>query len=207
MRKRINSGERKYKMIQIKCDTKDSLPLNALTELQGELKTLSKENAEKLKKQIRENGFIVPFFVWRDKDVNYILDGHQRKDVLLQMEADGEELPSRFPVVYVQSDNEKDAKKKLLAINSQYGRMTEESLFNFMEEIDFEFEDLKDFQFAGIDEVALEGLFDEANKPEHTDEELDSVPEMRETDIQRGDMFQLGRWVYCPKCKRKHWVT
>ena len=188
MRKRINSGERKYKMIQIKCDTKDSLPLNALTELQGELKTLSKENAEKLKKQIRENGFIVPFFVWRDKDVNYILDGHQRKDVLLQMEADGEELPSRFPVVYVQSDNEKDAKKKLLAINSQYGKMTEESLFNFMEEVDFQFDDLKDFQFAGIDEVALEGLFGELSDDKINEKEID---ENIETENK------------CPKCGYK----
>ena len=133
-------------MIQIKCETKDSLPLEELTNLQGDLKTLSKENAEKLKKQIRDNGFIVPFFVWRNGETNYILDGHQRQDVLRQMEADGEEIPERFPVVYVEADDMKDAKKKLLAINSQYGKMTEEGLFNFIEDIDFQFDVLEEFE-------------------------------------------------------------
>jgi len=161
-------------MIEIKCDTKERLTLDEMTNLQGKLKTLTKENAAKLKKQIREHGFIVPFFVWRDGEVNYILDGHQRQDVLRQMEADGEEIPERFPVVYVEADDEKDAKKKLLAINSQYGKMTEEGLFNFMEEIDFEFEDLADFEFPTINYGEI--------FPINEEEEWEGMPEFVQED-------------------------
>lgn len=138
-------------MIEIKCDTKDSLRIDELSDLQGNLKKLSKQNAEKLKKQIIEHGFCVPFFVWHDNEKNYILDGHQREKVLREMQENGEEIPEKFPVVFIEAKNRKDAKKKLLAINSQYGTMSDDGLKIFLEDIEFNFDELKDFELLNID--------------------------------------------------------
>jgi len=187
--------------IKIACETKHSLPLADLTCLQGDLKTLSDENKAKLRKQIVEKGFIAPFFVWKNEEngkvINYIIDGHQREVVLKDMASEGEELPGAFPVVYIEAKDERDAKEKLLAINSQYGKMTEESLFNFAEEPDFQFKDLGDFEFAGIDMEGLEGLFDEANEPEHTDEDNICTAKKNEIIVDNEEEFleQFDRFI------------
>ncbi len=176
--------------IEIKCSGDKFLKLSELSNFQGELKSLSNENYKKLKTQIENHGFIVPFFVWKSEDKNYILDGHQREAVLSKMANEGVVLPEAFPVVYVEAENEKDAKAKLLAINSQYGKMTEQSLFDFAG-MDFDFSELAENFTLPVDMKNLKSFFDEAGKSDS--EKLDDVPEERETDIQAGDMFQLGR--------------
>ena len=33
----------------------------------------------------------------------------------------------------------------------------------------------------------------------------DEVPEVTENPVSKlGEVYQLGRWIYCPKCKKKH---
>jgi hypothetical protein len=106
----------------------------------------------------------VPFFVWKSGDRNYILDGHQRESVLERMLSDGVELPEAFPVVYVQADDVNDAKRKLLAINSQYGEMTSQGLHDFIADTDIDFVELDGFEFAQIDMGELADVMDESNK-------------------------------------------
>ncbi len=186
--------------IEIKCSGKDYLPLGELTTFQGNLKTLSEENYKKLRKQIEQHGFIVPFFVWKSGDKNYILDGHQRETVLLRMRSEGVLIPDEYPVVFIEAENRKEAKAKLLAINSQYGTMTEEGLFDFVDN-DFNFGDLSDFTLP-VDMIKLEDMF--GNGEEHSEEELDHIPEERKTDIKMGDMFQLGRHrLLCGDCTKQ----
>ena len=48
-----------------------------LKDLQGNLKTISKDNLEKLKQSILKYGIFVPKFVWIENNKNYwIEDGH-----------------------------------------------------------------------------------------------------------------------------------
>lgn len=78
--------------MRITCDTKDTLPLSALSEFQGGLKKRDDGDYEKIRKSIEKYGFATPFFVWAHDGVNHVLDGHGRLETLKRMQADGEEI-------------------------------------------------------------------------------------------------------------------
>jgi DNA modification methylase len=128
------------KKIIVTCKGADVLPIDSLEEFQGNLKKLSKKNLDKLKKQILRNGFNVPFFVWRVNDWCRILDGHQRLKGLLSLRNDGYEIPL-LPVAYIEAENEKDARQKLLGITSQYGEFEIEELNEWISDLDSDIAD------------------------------------------------------------------
>lgn len=147
--------------IKIECEGKATLALSELNPLQGEMKTLSDQNYEKLKKEIIEDGFSFPFAVWESPlDAQfYIIDGHQRFAVLNKMKSEGWAIP-QVPVVFVRAPDLKTAKKKLLAAASQYGTMSEQGLIQFLGS-DFDFEEVATtFNFPEID---LGGLMVQMN--------------------------------------------
>lgn len=80
------------KTIAIKCETKDSLNIAEMTELQGNLKHREQVDYDKIKLSIIKYGFSFPFFVWKS-DKNYILDGHGRFATLCKMQKDGYLIP------------------------------------------------------------------------------------------------------------------
>ena len=118
-------------MIEIKCSTKDTLNLSEITEFQGSLKERDSTDYEKIERSIRKHGFSFPFFIWKHDGVNHCLDGHGRLETLQRMVAGGEQIPP-LPVVYVDCKNEADAKEMLLKLNSTYGRMTADSVREFI---------------------------------------------------------------------------
>ena len=128
-------------MIKIKCDTKDTLLLEDITEFQGNLKNREDSDYEKILKSINKHGFSFPFFIWKKGKINYCLDGHGRYEALQRLVASGEKLPP-LPVVYVKCKDEADAKELLLKINSTYGRMTAESVKEFLGDIQVDVEDI-----------------------------------------------------------------
>jgi hypothetical protein len=132
---------REIKTISIKCETKDTLELAELIELQGNLKARTDIDYDKIKLSIIKYGFSFPFFVWRGEDKNYILDGHGRMATLCKMQKDGYIIPP-LPVVYIQAKDKKEAKQKLLRLNSQYGKMTKESVLEFADDIDLNFDEI-----------------------------------------------------------------
>lgn len=103
-------------------------------EFQGELKKLSKRNLERLKSRIIEDGFNVPFFVWEHQGNYMILDGHQRLKALVSLREDGYDMPL-LPVAFIDAEDEADARKKLLAISSQYGVFDGEELSQWLDEL------------------------------------------------------------------------
>lgn len=99
------------KTITIACKAADTLPLEKLTVIQGDLKSLSDSNSEKLKSSIIKYGFSAPIFVWESgiKKPKYnILDGTQRVAVLKMLQKDGYKIPD-LPVVYISAKNKKEA--------------------------------------------------------------------------------------------------
>ena len=167
-------------MIRVTCKGAASLPLDKLQAFQGELKRLNPKNAEKLEKSIREYGFTAPFFVW---DGN-LLDGHQRMKVL-QKRFRKEEYPEAgFPVVYIYADNEKEAKKKLLQITSQYGEFDAQGLADFTDGLDFDFDSIR----------LTDGEFDFKPPEEGTkdDDEAPEVDEEEEPQSKLGEIYELG---------------
>src|SRR5215831_15272199 len=139
--------------VQISCKAAINLDLDQLTPLQGDLKELPQTNFNKLKQSILRHGITFPFFVWQSEGTNYILDGTQRDRVLLKLVAAGYECPP-LPCALIDSKDKREAAEKILLISSQYGRMTEESLDEFLAENDLSFLELADeLELPSIDDA------------------------------------------------------
>ncbi|HUS50081.1 MAG TPA: DNA methyltransferase [Candidatus Paceibacterota bacterium] len=181
------------KKIIITCRGADSLPLDSLENFQGNLKKLSKSNLDKLKKQIIRNGFNVPFFVWRVEDWCRILDGHQRLKALLSLREDGYEIPL-LPVAYIEAENEKDARQKLLGIASQYGEFEIEQLGEWIDELDADIAESLRFSDGEI-KIELDELEEKTEIPEEKKE-----PEF----LKVGDLLELNNHrVLCGDSTKK----
>jgi len=181
-------------LIEIKCKGSSTAKLGEIHIIQGNLKELTDTNYLKLKDQIIKNGFIAPFFVWskqngkeKQKD---LLDGTQRKLTLLKMLEEKIPMPENFPIVDVDAPDEATAKKIILALSSQYGKMSEESLFEFAYDlISFE-EMVGSFDFDAIDfNHFKENFFDP--DPDAVEGE-DDVPANAPAISQLGDVWYLG---------------
>jgi len=135
------NGHAAEKTLRITCTGAGTAALDDLRPLQGDLKSLSDENYEKLKRSILEHGFSFPFFVWKNKGKLFVLDGHQRDKVLPRLRAEGYAIPP-LPVAYIEAANEKEARKKILLLTSEYGHMTDESLVQFLKDSDLTLADL-----------------------------------------------------------------
>jgi hypothetical protein len=153
--------------VQISCQTDKTLPLEEIIPFQGEFKDLTAEDFEKLKGSIIKYGLSFPSFVWRKNGEVKCLDGHQRSRTLSKMKEEGWEIPP-VPVVYVDAKDEKEAKEKVLLLSSQYGKYSNESLYEFIKLSDLEWAsmqgfldlpqiDMKTFFNAYIDSAQTEG--------------------------------------------------
>lgn len=171
-------------MIKIKCETKDTLELYQLTEFQGSLKERENADYEKIERSIIKHGFSFPFFVWEHDGINHVLDGHGRIGALNRMVASGEQIPP-LPVVYVKCKDENEAKEILLKLNSQYGRMTAESVKEFLGDLKIDFEDL------ALPDGFLELSTDDAMKDTKGDDDAPEV-DYGEPDSKPGGVYQLG---------------
>lgn len=123
------------KTIRISCEGAATQPLEKLKVLQGGLKKLTKKNLERLKARIISSGFCAPFFIWDNSGELMILDGTQRRSVLLALEADGWSVPA-LPVVYIHAATEAEARVILLSVSSQYGEWVEEELATWLAGVD-----------------------------------------------------------------------
>lgn len=121
----------KKPMIDISCRGAECLPYQKLIEYQGELKILDDFNYEKLRKNILTDGFSAPIFVWPNLDKFYILDGHQRLRVIRTLAAEGYVIPD-LPVVLIHAKDHDDAKKRLLALTSQFGKVDGQGLYEYL---------------------------------------------------------------------------
>jgi hypothetical protein len=138
--------------IKINCAAAVDIELKDLKPLQGDLKALSKASFEKLQRSILKHGITFPFFVWQSDDTNWILDGTQRDRVLTKMVQDGYQCPA-LPCALIEARGRKEAAEKILLISSQYGRMTEESLDEFLAEHDLSYLELSDeLELPAIDD-------------------------------------------------------
>lgn len=123
--------------IPVTCTGSRSVDPASLVPFQQNLKTLMKPDFERLKRALEQYGFTAPVFVWEGK----ILDGHQRLHVLLKMLNDGYTLEGgQVPVVDVQAASEKEAREKLLLFASQYGQISDETLYEFLNTNDLSFD-------------------------------------------------------------------
>jgi len=165
------------------------LDIFELNEFQGNLKDLSEENYKKLRKNILKNNFCDPFKVWKNKGKYYILDGHQRYRVLKQMREEGEKIP-KVPCDLIHCKDAKDAKRKVLAYISQYGKITDEGLYEFLDnDLNLEINELAetiDLPDFDIDKF-IKGYYEE-----EIPKDFNYIPNIQEkTKIKPGDIFEI----------------
>jgi len=117
-----------------------TIDYRTLNAFQGDLKELKEAEYRKLKLNlfgdgvIPQNEFFVPLMVWIEPKTKkpYILDGHQRVNVIKS--CNGE--PYELPYLQIDAKNKVEAKKKLALVNSQYGRITRDGWDGFMHDVD-----------------------------------------------------------------------
>lgn len=145
------------KKIKVTVDTGATLPISYLKPLQGNLKEVSKENLDKLIKSILKHGFAFPIFVWENKDDAqlYIIDGHTRLKALYKMKDQGYIIP-QIPILLIEAKTEKEAKEKLAAVASQYGKFTAEGVNEFFKGFDLPSLDFIDIPFLDFSPVLEE---------------------------------------------------
>lgn len=183
------------KIVRIACTGAELLPLSQLTVLQGNLKDLSTENFEKLRRSILELGFIEPFSAWKDpQGTVWIGNGTQRHRVLSHLiAAEGYQVPP-VPVNWVEAADIQEFRRKLLSLASSFGMVTEQGLYEYMAESGLKFEEVK-AQFS-FHEVKFDHFEDNYFKDPVTSggtgdpEDTPAVP--KEAFTRRGDLFLLG---------------
>jgi site-specific DNA-methyltransferase (adenine-specific) len=179
---------KQIKTISIKCDCDKTIDFHELQSFQGGLKEHTESDYEKAKKSILQYGWSFVLYYWNDGKKKWIIDGHNRCEVLSRLEAEGYIIPP-IPAIEVFCKNRKEAKQKLLRLNSTFGRLSKESVLEFAEDIDLNF-----------DEIALpDGVIDftDATEPQETegDDEAPEVDEKSEPVSKRGEMYELGNSI------------
>ncbi len=126
--------------IDIKCDGNENIHIDEFVELQGNLKSLSDEAYERLKKSIIKYGFRFPMFYVLLDSKKYILDGHGRLKTITKMIKEGFSFGNnnKLPAVKIDAKDKIEAKEILLALNSTMGKMSQEGFYDFINEEDFE---------------------------------------------------------------------
>ena len=178
----------------MKVEVKNSanLPLidyRKLQPFQGNLKQFSDKEYAKLKKSVKEMGWVYPFFVWFDNETPRILDGHGRHKLCTK---EGIQ-PYELPYVRIDADNEIEAKKLLLVATSQYQQITQQGFDDFTFDLPADWlSDTVNFDgvFSGVEidpEPAYEDLIGEnKNKPATMKITFKDVDQLQkaETDIE-----------------------
>lgn len=191
------------KKISINVDRVIFLPLESLNFFQGELKELSEIAFYQLRKEILETGFNFVYHVWKNlKDERwYILDGHQRTRVLTKMKNDEFFDVPDLPAVPVNGKTYKEAKRVILQGISQYGKVTDQGLYQFMHEAEIIPQDLVDsFDIPGINgEKFARGHFDS-----YEGKEVDVVAHKRNIEARLKDTLEekneRKEVIECPDC-------
>lgn len=144
------------KVIRIECEAKTTLPLDKLIPFQDKIKTLPREQYEKFRKVLIEQGVKFSKHVWKNGNKYYIIDGHQTVYTLTKLrDEEGYKVPN-LPVTLVKAKSLKEAKLAVLAGASTFGVFDEVSLEKYLKtnKIDIDLA-LESFEFVGVDVDSL----------------------------------------------------
>jgi site-specific DNA-methyltransferase (adenine-specific) len=136
---------------------------------------------------IKQFGFRNPMIL--DKE-NVIVAGHTRYEAAKALGM------TEVPVIYADDLSEEQVRKFRLVDNktAEFAEWDFAKLEEELAELDF-----GDFDFGfDID-------FDEAEETEIVEDEPSEPPE--EPLAKVGDLYILGRWVYCKKCGKRHYIS
>jgi hypothetical protein len=185
------------------------IKIGKILKFQGSLKVLTEGKRIALQKSIEENGFFAPLFLWKDKNGKmYVLDGHQRLDVISEA-IDDPEL--HLPYVLIEAKTKQEAAKKLVLITSEYGKITPEGWHGFSDTYKIEAEWFKEtaatnFEFGWGTPAKVQTEWEPNYNPKKdnqtvTDQDID------EAQAPTYDNPAKYREVCCPKCAHEFKIS
>lgn len=138
---------------------------------------------------IEQYGFNDPIGIW-GKD-NIIVEGHGR--LLAAKKLGMDKVPC------IRLDDLTDEQRREYAI--MHNKTAELSTWDF----DLLAAEIPELDFSGFD--VDWGIADDVDETEIVEDEAPEVDEENEPVCKLGDIWQLGRWVYCKKCGKKHFIS
>jgi len=183
------------RVIHITCDPEmqqDRVRLDELEDFQGELKALSGAAAGEFRQNLLSLGYSFPTCVWHGHKL--ILDGHQRNKVLRELLAEGYTLIDvdgvstvSVPVSWVMADSEQQARKKVLAAVSQYGKVSDTGLADFL-------------QVGDLDWPDVQGMVDLPDFDAEAFAEFNASPDFEPEAADEQPRLDKRTPVTCPEC-------
>src|SRR3990167_838768 len=166
-------------------------PLSELRDWDNNPRSISKDGYARLKKQIQTLKLFKPFLITPDGEV---LGGNMRLKVAQELGI------TEVPVSIVEPKTEEEKLAYALADNDRAGVYDGDLLANLTAEFpDF---DWKDYSIDLKEPTNLQDLLDQFK--EIVEDEVPEVP--TEAISKYGEVYQLGKWVNCPKCHKKHHI-
>ncbi len=140
------------KEIRVTCKTLLNIALDELTEIQGDLKTMSTEDYNKFRRLVEKKGLWFATHVWKEptnvggkKAFKWsVIDGTGRRRMLTKMKSDDYDIPL-IPCVEIEAKDLKEAKEAVLAASSMFHKIQNEGLQDFMGS-EFTIGDLKEYE-------------------------------------------------------------
>ena len=147
----------------------------------------TEEQIDQIKKSIEEFGMNDPIAIWKN---NEIIEGHGRLIACSELGID------KVPIIRLDSLTDEQRKAYMLVHN----KLTMNTDFD----VDLLKIELDDIVNIGMTAYGFDILIDEEDPAEVVEDE---VPANVETRCKLGDLWQLGRWVYCKQCGKKHFIS
>lgn len=164
------------------------LPIEEIKPYENNAKIHTPEQIQQIKASIEQFGMNDPIGIW-SKD-NIIVEGHGR---LLACQKLGYK---EVPVIRLDDLTDEQRRAYTLAHNqlTMNTGFDVDILSEELQNIDLDMSDFGfDIQFDDIEE-----------EKEIIEDEVPEVPE--EPKAKLGDIYQLGKWVICKKCGKKHFI-
>ena len=169
--------------------------INAIKPYENNARLHSSIQINQIMQSIKEFGFTNPLII--DTEYNLIA-GHGRLEALKQLGID--------EVDCIRLDHLTDEERK--AYTLAHNKLTMNTDFD-IDILRTELENLKELDFdldlTGFNVDELDDIFQVEEEQEIVEDDFDIEPP-EEPKAKLGDIYQLGKWVICKKCGKKHYI-
>ena len=164
------------------------LAVNKLNPYEKNTRKHEKKDVDNIAKSIEKYGMCDAIGIWGNE--NIIVEGHGRLMACKKLGID------KVPCVRLDHLTDEERREYAIAHNAtaELSVWDKDFLAEELGELD-----LSDFDFDFDIDVAEE-------ETEIVEDEAPEVDEEKEPITKLGDIWQLGRWVYCKKCGKKHFI-
>ena len=195
MKKKAADTAEQPGQITVRCTGAELVLIEDLKPFQGKFKEMATVDKKKLRRQLIREGITAAATVWRHKVggkvVLSLLDGHQRHEVLMDLQRDGWKVPA-IPINFTECANEAQARRTVMALASTYGRVNQDELVTFAGLAELNLPDLDlEFTFPDIDLRAVTRSVGAGLLAAGADEKVAAKPKKPITKM--GDIWTLGK--------------